>query len=89
MNRVYGELRSIVEQLGGTMLYEREGRPHGGSWVVVLPGFAEKRFDSQPGFPTLDRLYIPRKSNPSDWRDYTNTLLPDGPERWIAMLKAP
>jgi hypothetical protein len=89
MRRVYEELRAIVEELGGTMRYQREGKPHGGSWVVVLPGFAEKRFDSQPGFPALERLYVPRIPNPTDWRDYTNTLRPDGSEKWIAMLKAP
>lgn len=86
--RVYEELRAIVEELGGHMRYERLGRPQGGSWVVSLPGHAEKFFDlSQAGFDEMDRLYEPKVSNPTHWTDYSKRLVPDGREQWIAMLK--
>ncbi|MBL8762973.1 MAG: hypothetical protein JNM07_01725 [Phycisphaerae bacterium] len=88
--RPYEELQAIVEELGGEMRYEKAGRPQGGTWIVSLPGHAEKFFNSNgAGFPPLDRLYVPSRAAPSHYRDYSNELLPDAPEQWISMLRTP
>jgi hypothetical protein len=89
-SRYYKELSDIVIELGGQMHHEKLGRPHGGSWVVSLPGHSEKFFDSNgAGFPPMDRLYVPKVPNPSHYSDYANQLVPGARDRWIAMLKSP
>ncbi len=87
--RPYEELAVIVESLGGEMVFERKGQPHGGAWFVRIPGHATHVFYSNGrGFPDLDTLYLPKTPNPDHYRDYTNTLRPDAEQRWIDRLRS-
>jgi hypothetical protein len=87
--RPYHALRSIAEELGGSMRHEKQGMPQGGAWLVEIPGHSVKSFESNgAGFPPLDRLYVPKRPDPTHYRDYTCELLPGARERWIAMLEA-
>lgn len=86
--RPYEELQIIVDELGGQMRFERAGRPQGGTWIVSLPGHAERMFDSNgAGFPPLDGLYVPKVPNPTHYRDYSNDLQPDSRDRWISLIR--
>lgn len=83
----YDEIRSLVEQRGGTMKYEREGYEFG-AWVIRIGG--KTTVIEAPGdgsFPRLDRLYVPRVANPRGYADYTNQLVPDAETKLWAMLK--
>jgi len=83
--KVYEELRSGIEAMGGTMVFDRSGSTHG-TWVVRLKG-KSAYFDSNGrGFPDLDRLYVPRVSHPRHYTDYSNELVPGALEKLIRML---
>jgi len=76
-DRTYGSIQSIVERLGGSMVYEREGYLHG-TWMIKI---GENRLTIEAGgkqsFSQLDRLYVQRVSDPRHWDDYSDELLPD------------
>lgn len=86
-NRAYDLVRSLVEDLGGTMFWERQGHPHG-AWVIRVRDrdlVVEARGDRS--FPMLDRLYVPRTADPKAWDDYANELLPDAERRLRTLLQ--
>lgn len=86
-NRAYDEIRTLIEQRGGTMKYEKEGYEFG-AWVIRLGG--RTAIIEAPGigsFPKLDRLYVPKIKSPRGWEDYTNQLVPDAEAKLLAMLK--
>jgi len=86
-NRAYDEIRTLIEQHGGTMKYEKEGYEFG-AWVIRIGG--KTTVVEAPGigaFPKLDRLYVPKVKSPRGWDDYTNQLVPDAETRLWAMLK--
>jgi hypothetical protein len=87
-NRVYDSVRSIVERLGGSMIYERKGYRHG-AWVIKI---GEKSAIIEAGgdrsFPPLDRLYVPRVPDPRHWDDYSYKLVPDAETQLLSMLGA-
>jgi len=71
-------LRDIVEQLNGTMDYERKGTSRGwGAWVIRLNG-KEAIFPAEGGlkFQKLDDLYL-----------NDDELVPDAREQLLALLK--
>lgn len=84
--RVYEEVRCLVEHLGGSMTYEREGYRHG-AWVIRI---GEKSLTVEAtgyqSFPELDALYVPKVASPTSWEDYSNQLVPDAEAKLLAML---
>lgn len=85
-HRVYDLIRSLVEQLGGSMTYERQKYRYG-AWVITL---GEKRKVIEAGgnrsFPELDQLLEPLVPNPRHWDDYKNQLVPDAIGRLFALM---
>jgi hypothetical protein len=84
--RVYDSIRSLVEGLGGSMVYEHEGHRFG-AWVITL---RDKRATIEAGgtqnFPELDRLYVPTRPDPEHWADYSQQLVPDAKRRLLDLL---
>jgi hypothetical protein len=84
--RAYDLIRTIVERLGGSMFYERQGYRYG-AWVIRI---GDKSATIEAGgdrsFPALDRLHVPRVPNPMHWDDYLNELIPDAETQLLAML---
>ena len=74
--RAYDLVRKVVERLGGSMVYEREGIQYG-AWVLKLSD-REVRIaaEGNRAFAELDRLYLPKIINPKTWDDYQNLLVP-------------
>lgn len=84
--RVYEEVRTLVEANGGSMDFERKGY-RWGAWIIRLQD-RERIFPSNgSGFPPLDKLYGSSKKNPCHWSDYDGDLLPDAEARLIALLQ--
>lgn len=86
-NRAYDKIRTLVEQRGGTMKYEKEGYEYG-AWVIRIGD--KTTVIEAPGvgsFPKLDRLYVPRVKSPRGWDDYEDQLVPDAETKLWAMLK--
>ncbi len=85
-DRAYGSIRSIVERLGGSMVYQREGYRYG-AWVIRV---GEHSVTIEAGgnrsFPQLDRLYVPRVSDPMHWDDYSDELVPDAETQLLSIL---
>ena len=84
--RVYDKVRCIVERLGGTMVYEREGYRQG-AWVIKIgdKGLIIEATGNR-SFPQLDRLHVPRVPEPRYWDDYAHELLPDAEAQLLSML---
>jgi len=86
--RVYDAARSLVEGLGGSMTYEREGYRHG-AWVIrVGADTIVIQATGNQSFPLLDDLHTPKVANPQHWYDYYDELVPDAETRLKAMLSA-
>jgi hypothetical protein len=84
--RAYDAVRAIVERLGGTMVYEREGYPYG-AWVIKVAGKqATVVAGGNTSFPELDGLYVPATPQPRHWDDYTDDLVSDAEARLLALL---
>jgi len=86
-DRAYESIRSIVERLGGSMVYERKGHRYG-AWVIRI---GEHSLTIEAGgnrsFPQLDRLYVPLVPDPKHWDDYSpDELVPDAEARLLSML---
>ena len=89
LHRAYGKLRSIVERHGGSMTYEREGRPRYGVWVITLG--AETKIVPATGeksFPELDKFYVPKIVEPKTWDDRHDRLLDDAEEVFLKWLNS-
>jgi len=85
-NRAYESIRSIVERLGGSMVYERKGHRHG-AWVIKIGENSIRiESDSNQSFPELDRLYVPRGPIPRQWDEYSDELVPDTEAQLLRML---
>jgi len=86
-NRAYDSIRAIVERLGGSMLYEREGYRHG-AWVIRIDeNTATIEASGDRSFPRLDGLYLPRVPHPKRWDDYSNELVPEAEAKLLSMLR--
>ncbi len=86
--RVYDLVRSIVERLGGSMFYERQGYRYG-AWVIKIGDrSAVIVAGGDQSFPELDGLYVPKVPDPQDWDDYLkNELVPDAEAKLLSMLR--
>jgi hypothetical protein len=84
--RAYGLIRSIVERLGGSMTYEREGYRYG-AWVIRIgESSVIVEASGNQSFPELDRLYVPQVPNPRHWDDYLDELVPNVETQLLSML---
>ncbi|MHB1318352.1 MAG: hypothetical protein ACYCYF_07030 [Anaerolineae bacterium] len=84
--RVYDLVRALVERLGGTMIYERDGHRYG-AWVITIGDKSVTlEASGDHSFPALDQLHIPLVSNPTHWDQYKNELVLDAEERLLSML---
>ena len=87
--RVYEEIRTMVEEHGGSMTYQREGFPPGGAWVVRYKD-KERAFPSGGSkFPGIDNLYIPNVAYPKTFYDYKNVLVDGAWEKLLRLLNKP
>jgi hypothetical protein len=85
--RKYDLVRTMVEEHGGKMWYERKGQPAGGAWMISYQGY-EKAFPTVGHlFPGLDDLHVPKVQFPKSWDDFKNELLPDAWEKLVDALK--
>ena len=86
-HRVYDSIRALVESLGGSMIYEREGYRYG-AWVIRID---ERRVVIVAGgnrsFPQLDGLLVPKTQYPQHWDDYSDELVPDAETQLLSMLR--
>lgn len=88
-NRSYDQIRSMVERLGGSMVYEREGYRYG-AWVITIgENTLVIKASGNRSFPKLDQLYTPQVKDPKHWDDYTETLVPDAEKRLYSLLGIP
>lgn len=85
--RAYEELRSAIEQMGGTMTPEREGYSQGGVWIVTLHGKRKIFYSNGQGTPELDELYMRKKPQSPGRPQYTTRLVPGAIEKLVSMLK--
>jgi hypothetical protein len=85
-NRAYASIRSLVERLGGSMVYQREGYRYG-AWLIRL-GEKSLTIEARGNrtFPELDQLHVPRVPEPSAWDDYSKELVPDAESRLLGLL---
>jgi len=85
--RAYGSIRSLVERLSGSMVWVKRGYRYG-AWVITI---GDKRMvipaSGNQSFPRLDRLLVPKATDPRTWNDYSNELVPDAEARLLAMLR--
>jgi hypothetical protein len=85
-DRAYKSIRSLVESLGGSMVYKRKGYRHR-AWVIKLGGNSVTiEAVGNRSFPELDRLYVPRVPDPSHWDDYLDELVPDAKTQLLSRL---
>ncbi len=85
--RAYDTIRSMVENLDGTMVYQRKGYRYG-AWIIRIDGKeAVLKAAGNQSFPELDNLHLPRHPNPKHWNDYWRELLPDAEKRLLQMLR--
>lgn len=87
--RAYGELRDLVEKLGGTMEYERKDHRYG-AWVITLNGKGlTDESEGARSFPKIDKLHKPKRgiSHPTQWDDYLPELVDGAEEKLKALLK--
>ncbi len=88
-HRAYGSIRSIVERLGGSMIYQRKGYRYG-AWVIRVGEYSVTiEACGNRAFPQLDRLHVPRVPRPMHWDDYSDELVPDAETRLLSMLGIP
>ncbi len=86
--RVYEEIRTLVEEHGGTMEFQRPGY-RWGAWIIRYAG-KEKAFPSHGGlFPGIDDLHVPNINQPRHYDDYKNELIDDAWEILLKMLDEP
>src|SRR5918995_7263825 len=90
--RAYGEVRNLLQAMGGSAEWLKGGDGGGGSWVLKLGGYTSpplrlKRVADAPYGP-LDKLYKTDKLNPQWVMDYPDDvdaeLVDDAPQRLVA-----
>lgn len=87
--RVYEELRTPIERMGGSMTHLKKGYKYG-AWSIKVgkkQGIFEYSDVGYQGFPDLDKLYKPKIDNPAHWKDYSCILIPNAIELLLAKLK--
>lgn len=75
--RAYALLRTMVEEHGGSMWFQRKGQPRGGAWVISYQGWEKAFSTAGQSFPGLDGLYVEKKALPQTWDDNKNELRPN------------
>lgn len=86
-NRPYGELRDIIERLGGSMIWHRAGFRYG-AWIITLDGkTATIEATGERSIPELDHLYQPTSPNPTTWDDYSSDLIDHVEEKLLSLLR--
>ena len=87
----YDLVRNLVEEQGGTMVYEQEGYSTGGAWIIDVVGMRRVFWCAVGGFPELDRLYVPKPGirNPSKYEHYQHKLIADAWEELLKTMKSP
>lgn len=86
-HRPYGSIRSLVERLGGSMVWAKKGYTRGAWIITVRDKSLAIPASGKQSFPQLDGMLVPLKAHPKTWNDYTNDLLPDAESRLLAMLR--
>jgi hypothetical protein len=80
--RPYEELRSGIEQLGGSMIHKRAGYPFGGGvWIVTLKD-KQAVFETEGrecGYSDLNALYLPKGPPMNSWTEPLTSLSPGFP----------
>lgn len=71
--RPYEKVRSLVEGIGGTMVFQPLGA--GGDWELQLHGKKAVVRCRDQSVNSLDRFYESTKADPKTWADYD----PDAP----------
>jgi len=85
--RAYGRLRDIVEERGGSMIYQRQGYRYG-AWLISLDGKnVIKESTGMENLPELNQFYRPLRTNPRTWFDYDDVLVPHGKENFLAWFE--
>jgi hypothetical protein len=86
-NRAYDNVRTLIEELGGTMVYQRRGY-RWGAWIITI---GDKQItlpaSGDRSFPEIDSLHVSQCANPKHWDDYSKELLPDAKRRLLRLLK--
>lgn len=68
------------------MTFEHSGYRFG-AWIVKIGGQSVTfEADGSRSFPQLDRLYVPKVSDPINWDDYRNELVPDAEAQLLSLL---
>ncbi len=88
-HRAYEEVRTMVEQHGGSMTFQREGFSHGGAWIIRYEGKQRAFPSGGRRFPGIDDLHVPRTSHPKTWDDYENALIQGTWEKLLRLLDEP
>ena len=82
--RAYEEIRNVVEERGGTMVYDPTGKR---AWNISLNGKDFRAEYDSGRFPDLDECYTPRIDNPKHWSDYHLPLVPGGIDKLLGKLR--
>ena len=86
-DRAYDKIRRIVEKLHGTMTFERKGYRYG-AWIIRIGGReAVVEATGERSLPELDRLFVPKRTNPKHWDDYSKNLVPDAESLLMRLLR--
>lgn len=86
--RVYDLVRTMVEEHGGSMIYEQEGHSVGGAWIISVAGKRTVFNYDNFSFHGIDELHVPKEGvNPKYWWDYERELLPDAWKRLLENMK--
>lgn len=85
--RAYDTIRSMVERLDGTMVYQRKGFRYG-AWIIRIDGKrAVIEAAGNRAFPELDRLFVAKTPSPRHWDDYSKELVPDAEALLMRLLR--
>lgn len=84
--KAYDLIQNLVEKLGGTMTFIREGYRYG-AWVITI-GEKSRVFlcEGNRSLPALDQLYVPKVENPNHWDEYKHELVKDAETKLLSLL---
>ena len=75
--RVYDVVRTMVEDHGGRMWFERKGFPPGGAWIIKYKEWQKSYPTSGQRFIGIDDLKVRKKQIPETWNDFYDELIPN------------
>lgn len=83
----YQEIRDLVKEHRGTMIFQREGYQWG-AWIVRVGNKKKAFLSNGSGYPEIDHLYKVKLgvTNPSHWSDYSLDLVESAWEKFIRLL---